>query len=68
MLKHDMGAGLYVPVELLVLEPEEGKGTNVVYQLPSGLIAEGRENEELMAAAKVLDGKLEKLVESIVNP
>lgn len=68
MLKHDMGAGLYVPVELLVLESENKGTTDVVYQLPSGLIAEGRGSEELMAAAQVLDGKLEKLVESIVGP
>jgi len=66
MLKHDMGAGLYVPVEILVLEDSEARGTNVVYQLPSGLIAEGRDNEKLMAAAHILDLKLEELVGSIV--
>jgi len=68
MLNHDMGAGLYVPVEILVLESSEARGTDVVYQLPSGLIAEGRDNQALMDAAKVLDGKLEELVASIVAP
>jgi len=68
MLQHDMGAGLYVPVEILLLEDLNGKGTSVVYQLPSGLIAEGRGDEKLMSAAEKLDGKLEKLVENIVAP
>lgn len=68
MLQHDMGAGLYVPVEVLVLEDRNSAGTSVIYQLPSGLIAEGRGNENLMSAAQALDAKLEKLVESVVAP
>jgi uncharacterized protein (DUF302 family) len=38
MLKHDMTTGLAVPVELLVLE-KKGGGVNLIYQLPSALIA-----------------------------
>ena len=30
MLRHDLKAGLFVPVEALVLESEDGKGTEVV--------------------------------------
>lgn len=66
MLEHDMGAGLYVPVELLLLE--DGRSTHIIYQLPSGLIAEGRGDERLTTAAKILDVKLQKLVENIAAP
>jgi len=38
MLKHDISAGLYVPVELLAQEKEDG-GTDLVYTTPSHLIA-----------------------------
>lgn len=37
MLKHGLTAGLAVPVELLVLERKEG--VDLIYQLPSALIA-----------------------------
>lgn len=30
MLKHDVSAGLFVPVEVLIIEREDGKGTDVV--------------------------------------
>ena len=57
-----------MPVELLVLEREEreGGGTDLVYQLPSGLIApriEGVERDgELVGAVEALDRKLGELV------
>ncbi|KAH6679113.1 hypothetical protein B0J14DRAFT_580041 [Halenospora varia] len=65
MLKHDINAGLFVPVEMLVREMEGG-GCEVGYVVPSSLIVgsscagEG-EKEELRQAAEVLDGKLEAL-------
>jgi len=64
MLKHDRSAGLYVPVELLVEEREDG-GTDLKYITPSNLIAnEGIEGkpDELRKAAEVLDQKLQTLV------
>jgi uncharacterized protein (DUF302 family) len=66
MLRHDVDAGLHVPVELLVVEEDEG--TKVVYQLPSGLIAgfEGA-GEELRKAAERLDGKLETFVRYVLE-
>lgn len=64
MLKFDSIAGLAVPVEILVREVEKnGKvGVEVVWNLPSGLIAGDSENERLRGAAEALDRKLETLV------
>jgi uncharacterized protein (DUF302 family) len=68
MLKHDMKAGLSVPVELLVTESDEGDGgVDLVYHLPSTLIAAGSRNTELMAAAQKLDEKLQRLVTQIAS-
>jgi len=64
MMKHDMTAGLAVPVELLLLEKEEG-GTDVVYQLPSALIARINTKPELVKAATDLDAKLAVLVQFV---
>jgi uncharacterized protein (DUF302 family) len=65
MLRHDMKAGLFVPVELLVVEVNaEGGGVDLVYHLPSALISDGN-NPNLEAAAQKLDEKLEKLVRRI---
>ena len=66
MLKHDLDAGLFVPVEVLLKELEGGKGTEVMYVLPSSLIAAGKDSEGLRKAAEELDRKLERLVEDIV--
>ena len=69
MLRHDMKAGLSVPVELLVIEggKEEGGGVDLLYHLPSALIVVGGDNPELEAAAQKLDEKLRKLVLRIVS-
>jgi hypothetical protein len=70
MLQPDLTAGLFVPVELLVRERAEldGGGTDLVYVLPSTLIA-GVEtnNRELLTAAQVLDSKLASLVEFVAT-
>ncbi|KAJ9217685.1 hypothetical protein DTO166G4_867 [Paecilomyces variotii] len=69
MLKHDLGTGLYVPVELLLLETEDKKSTEVIYILPSSLIASvNKGNEELKKAAKALDDKFEFLIKRITTP
>lgn len=64
MIRHDFTAGLAVPVEVLVSEVLVGeeKKTEVMYNLPSGLIAGVNRDEGLVAAAEALDAKLEKLV------
>ncbi|CZT20171.1 uncharacterized protein RCC_06028 [Ramularia collo-cygni] len=68
MLKHDVSAGLFVPVEALIIEREDGKGTDVVQLKPSTLIAGAESSgDELKKAAEVLDGKLEKLWEYVAE-
>ena len=65
MIERDLDAGLFVPVELLLRELPEGKGTEVVYILPSSLITAVDKDEKLIEAAKKLDGKLKVLVKDI---
>ena len=61
MLRHDITAGLFVPVELLLVENEDHGGASITYILPSSLMStEG--NLELLKAAEVLDRKFENLV------
>lgn len=71
MIEHDLDAGLFAPVELLIVEDgesEKGKGCKIVYMLPSGLVAgyEGA-SKELTEAAKKLDEKLEAFVQDITR-
>ncbi|KAL2066047.1 hypothetical protein VTL71DRAFT_2118 [Oculimacula yallundae] len=65
MLKHDTDAGLFVPVEILVSERKEG--TQVIYDLPSGLIVGLNKDSELVSAAEKLDGKLGVLVRDVLS-
>ncbi|KAL6248440.1 hypothetical protein RBB50_004695 [Rhinocladiella similis] len=66
MLRHDLDAGLSVPVELYLVE--EAEGTRIVWFRPSGLVAgyEGAK-DELMQAATALDSKLEQFVEWVLS-
>ena len=66
MLKRDLTAGLFVPVELLVIEKEQNGGTEVLYTVPSCLIAGLNKDGELLQAVKVLDEKLEALARDIL--
>ena len=64
MLEHDVRAGLYVPVEALVLEKEDGQGTDVIMIKPSSLIAGGLDGEQgrkARMAAEELDEKVDGL-------
>ena len=67
MLKRDLRAGLAVPVELLLLEKSEhdGGGVDLVWQLPSALIARIEDDEELREATEKLDEKLDALVQFV---
>ncbi len=66
MLRHDLSAGLFVPVELLLMEEADGVGSVMFYVRPSSLIAIG-EDAGLRAAAEALDRKVEALVASATN-
>ncbi|KAF7862493.1 hypothetical protein EAF04_007366 [Stromatinia cepivora] len=58
-----LNAGLFVPVEILVCELPGGEGTEIMWQVPSTMIAAVDEgNNGLLAAAEVLDRKLEELI------
>ncbi|KAJ7179935.1 hypothetical protein C8R43DRAFT_382814 [Mycena crocata] len=65
MLQYDLRGAYNIPPRLLVLEKADGTGTDVIYHLPSSVMVLEDDNEELKAAAKVLDSKLESLVEKI---
>jgi uncharacterized protein (DUF302 family) len=66
MIRHDIQAGLFVPVELYVVEQDGDAGTIVSYVVPSSLIAVG-DNRELREAAEALDRKLEHLVLAVTE-
>jgi hypothetical protein len=69
MIKEDVEAGLHVPIEMLLLETEEG-GAKCVAQLPSGLIAghaAGTRNDALVKAVAELDRKLLMLIEELMK-
>ncbi|TGO86733.1 hypothetical protein BPOR_0280g00020 [Botrytis porri] len=58
-----LDAGLFVPVEILVRQLSDEEGTEIMWQVPSTLIAAlNRGYNELLNAAHVLDRKLEGLI------
>lgn len=61
MIRHDITASLFAPVELLLMETESGDGSILIYDLPSSLMVV-EPNPALLAAAHDLDRKLEALV------
>ncbi len=66
MIRRDLTAGLFAPVELLLTESEDHQKCSLTYVLPSSLIAVG-EDRELLAAATALDAKLNALVIKAVS-
>ena len=63
MLRHDLTAGLFAPVELLITE-EAHERSALTYVLPSSLMVVAP-NEPLRSAAEALDAKLAALAESV---
>lgn len=61
MIRHDITAGLFAPVELLITEAEDGQGTTVTYVRPSSQMAIDS-NLPLLEAAVALDAKFGRLV------
>jgi uncharacterized protein (DUF302 family) len=61
MIRHDITAGLFAPVEVLVTEKESGPGTTIAYVRPSSLMVI-EENPPLREAAKALDEKFDVLI------
>lgn len=67
MLRHDLDAGLCVPVELYLAEEVDG-GVRIVWFKPASLIAgyEGAK-EELVDAAEALSAKLEAFIRWVLR-
>ncbi|WP_179470771.1 DUF302 domain-containing protein [Mycolicibacterium vinylchloridicum] len=62
MIRHDVTAGLFAPVEVLVLD--EGGGSSLTYVKPSSLMVV-EPNPELLSAAEALDAKLAALAAKV---
>jgi uncharacterized protein (DUF302 family) len=65
MLRHDLTAGLFAPVELIVIEEDNGR-SSLTYVRPSSLMVVAR-NDALLDAAKQLDSKLEALAQKVTS-
>ena len=63
MLRHDLTAGLFAPVELLLME-EDNSRSSLIYVQPSSLMVV-ETNPPLLAAARELDAKLAALASAI---
>jgi uncharacterized protein (DUF302 family) len=64
MLRHDVTAGLFAPVELLLVD--EGDGSSLTYVKPSSLMVV-EDNPELLSAAEELDAKLAALAIKVTS-
>jgi uncharacterized protein (DUF302 family) len=63
MMRHDVTAGLFAPVELLIVEDDNDRNS-LTYVVPSSLMVV-ETNEPLRAAAVQLDAKLGALVAKV---
>jgi uncharacterized protein (DUF302 family) len=64
MIREEISAGLFVPVELLLVDAPDG-GTTLTYVQPSSLIAIDHDNSALRTAAEALDAKVSALMAAI---
>jgi uncharacterized protein (DUF302 family) len=65
MLRHDVTAGLFAPVEMLLVDEGEGR-SSLTYVKPSSLMVV-EPNPELLSAAKELDAKLAALATKVTG-
>ena len=63
MMRHDLTAGLFAPVELILIEEDDDR-TSLTYVKPSSLMVV-EANEPLFTAAKELDAKLRALAAKV---
>jgi uncharacterized protein (DUF302 family) len=63
MLRHDVTAGLFAPVELLLVDEPDGR-SSLTYVKPSSLMVV-EDNPELLGAAEELDAKLAALAAKV---
>ena len=65
MLRHDVTAGLFAPVEMLLVDEGEGR-SSLTYVKPSSLMVV-EPNPELLNAAEELDAKLASLATKVTG-
>jgi uncharacterized protein (DUF302 family) len=65
MLRHDLTAGLFAPVELILVEEDDGH-CSLTYVRPSSLMVVEK-NDALLSAARQLDSKLQALAEKVTS-
>jgi uncharacterized protein (DUF302 family) len=65
MLRHDVSAGLFAPVEMLLVDESEGR-SSLTYVKPSSLMVV-QPNPELLSAAQELDAKLAALAAKVTG-
>jgi uncharacterized protein (DUF302 family) len=65
MLRHDVSAGLFAPVEMLLVDEGEGR-SSLTYVKPSSLMVV-EPNPELRSAAEELDAKLAALATKVTS-
>jgi uncharacterized protein (DUF302 family) len=65
MLRYDVTAGLFAPVEMLLVDEGEGR-SSLTYVKPSSLMVVGH-NPKLLSAAKELDAKLAALATKVTS-
>ena len=65
MLRHDLTAGLFAPVELILIEEDNGR-SSLAYVRPSSLMVVAK-NDALLDAAKELDSKLLALAQKVTS-
>jgi hypothetical protein len=63
MLRHDVTAGLFAPVEVLLVDEGEDR-SSLTYVKPSSLMVI-EDNAQLLSAAKELDAKLAALAAKV---
>ena len=65
MLRHDLTAGLFAPVEMILVE-EDNDCCSLTYVRPSSLMMVEK-NDALLGPAKQLDSKLQALTEKVTS-
>jgi uncharacterized protein (DUF302 family) len=65
MLRHDLTAGLFAPVELILVEEGDGH-CSLTYVRPSSLMVVEK-NDALLSAAKQLESKLQALATKVTS-
>lgn len=66
MIRHDISAGLFAPVEILLVEGASGSGSTLHYVRPSTLMLI-EPNDQLASAARDLDRKLDLLIANVTG-